>query len=277
MLNILVPTDFSELSKVAIRYALDMAKKMEGKVTLVHIIDVTDHASSMRLRLSSLLSELRKISEEDFEELMQEVNAYNKTGKPVRYKIEQGSSFVKAVSKFAKKTRANLIVMGTHGASGLKKVVMGSNTATMLEHSGVTVLAVPSEAVFKSLKSVVYATDLKNTQQELKKILSTVKSENPLIHIIHVASDRTSVNAAEEMIDKVVSKVGYKNALVRVLTNTDPVPAINEYVVKIRVDLLAMFPHQYTFFERLVKRSVTKQLTYHNSVPLLAFKKKATK
>ena len=272
MLNILVPTDFSDLSKVAIRYALNMAKKMNGKVTLLYVVDIGDHAASMRLRLHSLIDELVKIAGEDFEQLMAEVNKLNKTGKPVGHKIEQGTSFVDTVSKFAKRNKCKLIVMGTHGASGLKKVVMGSNTASMLEASSIPVLAVPSEAAFKSLKSVVYATDLANTQKELKTMLSVVSSEKPVVHVIHVAANRDAAAEAEAKIDKIVAKVGYKNLLVRVLINKDPGTAINEYVTKIKVDMLTMFPHHYTFFEKLFKKSVTKQLTFYSNVPLLAFK-----
>ncbi|MCU0397559.1 MAG: universal stress protein [Cyclobacteriaceae bacterium] len=274
MLHILVPTDFSELSKVAIRYALSMAKKTEGKVTLLHVIDTGEHAASMRLRLYSLIDELVKIAEEDFQQLLDEIKKSNKTGKPIKHEIIQSTSFVDAVSKYARKIKAGIIIMGTHGASGLKKVVMGSNTASMLEASTVPVLAIPSEATFKSLKSVVYATDLSNTQKEFKSLLSVVKDMKPMIHIIHVTNDRTAATEAEMKIDKVVSKSGYKNVLVRVLINNDPVPAINDYVTKIKVDMLTMFPHHYSFFEKLLKRSVTKQLTYQNSVPLLAFKQK---
>jgi len=272
MLNILVPTDFSELSKVAIRYALDMAKKMKGKVTLLHVVDTGEHGSSMRFRLNSLMAEMVRIAEEDFERVLAEIKEYNKTGKSIRYEIIQSSSFLKAVSKFAKKSRANLIVMGTHGASGLKKVVMGSNTASMLEGCDVAVLAVPAKGVYKSKKAVVYATDLLNTQKELKKILAIIGSEKPLIHVLHVATDRKGAKEAEAKVDKIVGKVGYGNVLVRVLVNKDPAPAINEYVKKMKVDLLTLFPHQHSFLEKLFKGSVTKQLTYQNSVPLLAFK-----
>jgi nucleotide-binding universal stress UspA family protein len=274
MLNILVPTDFSDLSKVAIHYALNMAKKMNGKVTLLHVADIGQHAASMRLRLHSLIDELLRIAEEDFVQLLGEMEKYNKTGKPLKYKIEQGTSFSDTVSDFAKRHRCNLIVMGTHGASGLEKVVMGSNTASMLEVSNVPVLAVPAEATFKSLKSVVYATDGLSTQKELKQVLGVVGNEQPVLHVIHVTTDRDTAAEAEAKIDKVVVKSGYKNVLVRVLINNDPVPAIHDYVTNIKVDMLAMFPHQYGFFEKIFKRSVTKELTYLNDVPLLAFKSK---
>src|SRR5690606_27991475 len=238
MLNILVPTDFSDLSKVAMRYAIDMAKKMNGKVTLLHVIDTAQHASSMRLRLSSLIDELVKMAEEDFEAVLNEANKLNKGGRPIKYSIELGSTFVDAVAKFAKKHKANLIIMGTHGASGLKRVVMGSNTASLPETSNVPALAIPSGSVFKKFRSVLYATDLLNTAKEFKTLLSIVSKEKPLIHIIHVAPDKKAATVAEGKIDKVVIKSGYKNVLVRVLVNENTSAAINTYVKKLKVDVL---------------------------------------
>lgn len=274
MLNILVPTDFSDLSKVAIRYAVDMAKKMKGKVTLLHVIDTAQHASSMRLRLSSLIDELVKMAEEDFESVLAEANKSNKGGKPIKHSIELGSSFVDAVARYAKKNKANLIIIGTHGASGLKKVVMGSNAASLLEASSIPVLAIPAEATFKKIKSVVYATDLLNIAKEFKTMLAIVSHEKPMVHIIHVAPDKKAAMLAEDKINKVVIKAGYKNVLVRVLVNENTPAAISNYVKKLKVDMLTMFPHKHGFFERLFKPSVTKQLSFLNSAPLLAFKSK---
>jgi nucleotide-binding universal stress UspA family protein len=274
MLNILVPTDFSDLSKVAIRYAIAMAKKMKGKVTLLHVVDTAQHASSVRLRLSSLIDELVRMAEEDFEAVLAEARKYNKGGKPIKHAIELGSSFADAVTRYAKKSKSNLIIIGTHGASGLKKVVMGSNAASLLEASNIPVLAIPADATFKKFKSVVYATDLKNIAREFKAMLSIVSKEKPLVHIIHVAADKKAADIAEDKIDKVVSKSGYRNVLVRVLVNENTPVAIGNYVRKVKVDMLTMFPHKHGFFERLFKPSVTKQLSFLNNAPLLAFKSK---
>jgi nucleotide-binding universal stress UspA family protein len=214
------------------------------------------------------------MAEEDIEAVLVEANKHNKGGKPIRHAIELGSSFVDAVARFAKRHKANLIVMGTHGASGLKKVVMGSNTASLLEASDVPVLAIPPAHVFKKFRSVVYATDLLNAAREFKTLLSIVSKEKPLIHVIHVAPDKKAATLAETKIDKVVMKSGYKNVLVRVLVNEHTPAAINNYVKKLKVDLLTMFPHKHGFFERLFKPSVTRQLSFLNNAPLLAFKSK---
>ncbi|MBX2967559.1 MAG: universal stress protein [Cyclobacteriaceae bacterium] len=274
MLNILVPTDFSDLSKVAIRYAIAMAKKMNGKVTLLHVVNTAQHASGARLRLRSLIDEFVKMAEKDFKPVLAEANKANKGGKPIRHAIELGPSFVDVVSRFAKKSKASLIITGTHGASGLKKVVMGSNTASLLEASNIPVLAIPATSSFKKIKLVVYATDLLNAAKEFKTLLSVVGKEKPLIHIVHVTTDKEAATVAESKLDKMVIKSKYKNVVVRVLVNENTPLAINNYIKKVKVDVLTMFPHKHSFFEKLFNRSVTKQLSFLNSAPLLAYKSK---
>jgi hypothetical protein len=66
----------------------------------------------------------------------------------------------------AQKCKSQLIVMGTHGASGLKRILFGSNTSNVISKSNIPVLAIPQRYRFKKINSIVYATDLNNTLYE---------------------------------------------------------------------------------------------------------------
>ena len=71
MLNILVPTDFSDLSKVAINFAIKVANKLNGNITLLHVVTLVQPTrASIRLKLKSLEKEIMDIAEEDFEALL---------------------------------------------------------------------------------------------------------------------------------------------------------------------------------------------------------------
>ncbi len=91
--------------------------------------------------------------------------------------------------------------MGTKGASGLRKYVLGSNTASVIEVSHVPVLAVPELGEFKSFKNVVYATDLRNVQKELKTLIPYLEEFNSTVHLLHVTSSLKEVSALEKKID----------------------------------------------------------------------------
>jgi nucleotide-binding universal stress UspA family protein len=275
MVNILVPTDLSDLSKVAVHYAIKIANKLDGTVTLLNVINIVQPTrATMRLRLKKLEQELLDIAKEDMEVLVQEVSKHLKTTHPIHVKIVKGSSFNETVKREAKKLRTGLIVMGTRGASGLRKYVLGSNTTSVIEVSHVPVLAVPELGDFKNFKNVVYASDLKHIEKELKTLIPYLEKFDSIVHLIHIVSSSKQIAAVEKKIDDVVYKCGFKNVIVRVLVNKKIDEAIDHYVETTKADLLAMFTHYPSVFEKLFDRSVTRKMAFHSKVPLLAFKQR---
>jgi nucleotide-binding universal stress UspA family protein len=274
MVNILVPTDFSDLSKVAINFAMKVANKVNGNITLLHVVTMIQPArASMRFKFKSLEQELVEIAEEDFQNLLKEVSKSNKTNQSIKYKIVKGTSFNDTLRREAKRLRSGLIVMGTHGASGLKKVVVGSNTASIIEISHIPVLAIPELGEFKHFKNIVYATDLKHLDKELKALLPYAKYFDSTVHMVHVTKNSKNVHALEEKMAKAaVGKIEYNKFTVKAVVNNDIDDAIEKYVKDIKADLLTTFAHDHNFYEKLFNRSVTRKLAFQSVVPLLAFK-----
>ncbi|TFH06843.1 MAG: universal stress protein [Nitrosomonadales bacterium] len=275
MVNILVPTDLSDLSKVALQYAIKIANKLDGTITLLHVINIIQPTrATMRLRLNALEQELLDIAREDLEALLKEVSKHVKTTEPIKVRIVKGASFNDTVKREAKKLRTGLIVMGTRGASGLKKYVLGSNTASVIEVSHVPVLAVPELGDFKHFKNVVYATDLKYIENELKILIPYLERFDSTVHLIHIASTLKEVAAVEKRIESVVERCGFKNVIFRVMVNKKIDEAIDHYVGVIKADLLTMFTHDASFYEKLFNRSITRKMAFQSKVPLLAFKQR---
>lgn len=273
MVNILVPTDFSDLSKVAIDYAIKVANKLQGNITLLHVVTVIQPTrASMRLRLEALEEEMMTMAKEDMKALITEFAGKIKTEKPIAYEIIQGSSFNATVKSVAKKLRSGLVIMGTRGANGLKKVVLGSNTASVIEISKIPVLAVPEFAEFKSFKTLVYATDLKHLDDELELLIPYVKSFESHMHVFHVVTSPKSVAGAEETIKNALAKTGYTKFLIKVVVSKDIDKAVEDYVKECKSDLLTTFAHEQSFYEKLFERSLTRKLAFQSKLPLLAFR-----
>jgi nucleotide-binding universal stress UspA family protein len=273
MVNILVPTDFSDLSRIAINYAIKLANKLNGTITLIHVVTVIQPTrASLRLRLEALEEELLRVAKEDMEMLIAELAGKLKTSKPLAYRIIQGSSFNATVKSEAKKLRSGLIVMGTRGANGLKKVVLGSNTASMIEVSHIPVLVVPELAEFKSFKKLVYATDLKHLDDEIAVLLPYIKIFDSIVYIFHVTATEKGIGPAEGQIKGSIAKAGYKKFHVKVVAAKDLDKAVEDYVKEISSDLLATFTHEHSFYEKLFDRSLTRKLAFQSRLPLLAFR-----
>jgi nucleotide-binding universal stress UspA family protein len=275
MVNILVPTDLSELSKVAAQYAIKIANKMDGNITLLHVINIIQPTrATMRLRLKALEQELMDVAKEDLDTMVTELSKSLKTTQPIKTRIVKGASFNDTVKREAKKLRTGLIIMGTRGASGLKKYVMGSNTASVIEISHVPVLAVPELGTFKNFRNVVYASDLAHLEKELKTLIPYLEKFDSTVHLIHVAQSLKTVSILEKKIDAIVQKSGYKNVICRVMVNKNIDEAIDHYVDVTKADLLTMFAHDRSFYEKLFDRSMTRKMAFHSKVPLLAFRQR---
>lgn len=274
MVNILVPTDFSKLSKVAIDYAIKMANKFDGNVTLLHVISnvVEPIHGSLSQRIKAIERDLVQKAEEDFIPIVKEATKQNKTSTPIVYKIEKGNSFSDTVKSFAKKNRSGLIVMGTRGASGVTKLVLGSNTVSILDGSTVPVLVVPERANFKALKNVAYASDLQHFEREVKAMLPYLKIFDSTLHVFHVAEKGKDIENLQVILKKSLKKLDYRKSTITIEKGKKVDVAIEAFVGNLKADLITMFTHQQNFFEKLFRRSLTKQMAFQSKVPLLAFK-----
>jgi nucleotide-binding universal stress UspA family protein len=273
MVNILIPTDLSEFSKVAVKYAVRIANKLGGTITLLHVVTIVQPTrATMRLQLKSLEKELVDTAREDLETFAIDVAKQLKSNESIKTKIVKGTSFNDTVKREAKKLRTGLIVMGTRGASGLKKYVLGSNTASIIEISHVPVLAVPELGEFKSFKNVVYATDLKHVHKELETLIPYLEKFNSTVHLLHVTKSLKEVSSLEKKLDEIVTAGGIKNIICKVLVNKNIDEAIDYYVNESKADLLTMFTHDVSFYEKLFNRSITRKMAFHSKIPLLAFR-----
>jgi nucleotide-binding universal stress UspA family protein len=220
-----------------------------------------------------LESELVKFTEYDFQPVVQEATRVNKTIYAIKHKVEKGKSFHEAVQRFARRNRSGLIVLGTKGVSGLKKYVIGSNAASLIEISHIPVLAVPERAEYKGFKNVVYATDLKHIEKELATLIPWVREFGSNLHILHVMKKGDSPEVVKDRISKAWQRAGYEKITVAIKQAEAIDMAIEGYVKQVKAELIAMFTDERTMYQKLFDRSITKKMAFQSRVPLLAFKR----
>jgi nucleotide-binding universal stress UspA family protein len=122
--HILVPTDFSEYANQALDYAMELAQKLQARLTLLHIIDTTPlgMVEGASMLPPSYWQELETGIEQSMEESLKRLDDEGLQGETV---IVHGVPF-QAILDTAKDKDADLIVMGTHGRTGLIHALMGS-------------------------------------------------------------------------------------------------------------------------------------------------------
>ncbi|HYG02965.1 MAG TPA: universal stress protein [Chryseosolibacter sp.] len=270
MINILVPTDFSPLSKIAIRYAVRIANKLGGNVTLLHVINFQRTMRST-IKMETNSRDFVKAINDQLEEIVNEITSEIMVTTPIRCEIAKGKSFSKTIIKESKKLKSGLIVMGTRGATGLKKALLGSNTVSVLEASHVPVLAVPEEAEFETFRNIIYATDLQDLEKELATLIPYVERFGSTIHVLHIVEDGMLVPEAEERINTIIKKLKYDNIVTLVTMDFDVNAAIDQYISVSKADLVTMFTQKTSFYDKVFDKSLTRRMAFHGTIPLLAF------
>lgn len=271
MKRIVVPTDFSNLSRSAALYAIDVAAKTGGRVMLVSVIEI-EQGTSQLMNWKKLQDQLEKDAAQNSARLMKELHVYA-GAVSVSYTTVMGTSIEDQVLKFAKSNKADLIVTGTKGASGLKAVVLGSNTAALINKSTIPVIAVPGDLKFNGLDRIVVATDMNDLDKEAKAVAKLAKGFNTQIDILHVSDVKGKRKKPDELEAILRRMTGHERLNIYVVTSKDVTTALNNYVEEHGTDLLVMFTHKLGLFEKLFRQGHTRNMAFQTQVPLLAMKK----
>lgn len=139
--SIIAPTDFSEPSTHALQIAVDLAKLTGAEIHLVHAYQVPIYAMPDGAVLARP-EYLQEITDEVARQLDHATSKHNGSGVKMRSHVVMGTPF-QEINRVAKEVGAGLIVMGTHGRSGLTHFLLGSVTERVVRTSTVPVLTVP--------------------------------------------------------------------------------------------------------------------------------------
>ena len=149
--KILAPTDLSSFSAGGVRYACNLAKALGVEVIAAHAVstrEFTSHATSLKMtypgaEADDLLGKLKEHHKQMLRNFMEEQLASVGADLNVQQIVEIGDAHTLIVN-WARDKAADLIVMSTHGRSGLPRMLLGSVTERVLRSASCPVLAIPS-------------------------------------------------------------------------------------------------------------------------------------
>lgn len=192
---VLVPTDFTEVANYAIDHAAGIAKQLNGKVALLHVINKETKAYLKKEKLSdNAISEKLKTIASTVEK---------KYNVKLDYIAEEGSIF-KTIAKVSSDIGASIIVMGTHGKIGVQHLV-GSFALKVIESSSIPVIVVQEKDFGKGYKNIVLPVDeTTETKQKVNWAIHIAKIFDSTIHLFHVKhSDENLSNEIERNVSQI--------------------------------------------------------------------------
>ena len=138
--NILVPYDFTSFADLAFEKAREIGKKFNSKITLLTIIGSDVDTSGMSLsRAEEVYDETEKKTEASLDKIKKSILDMD-----ISIKIIHNSSTIDGILSFVDKNDIDLVVMGSHGRSGFKKLVLGSVASAIVTRAPCPVLTVKS-------------------------------------------------------------------------------------------------------------------------------------
>lgn len=280
MKKILLPTDFSEHSWNAIAYALQLFKKQECHFTLLNtytpIIFQYEYMQSSSAQLD-IVDAMKETSKKGLQRIAKKIKQEFNNPKHTFTQKSAFNMLVLEIEELYKQQTVDLIVMGTKGASGIKRVLLGSNAIHVIKNAKCPIMVVPSDFHFESPLEMLFPTDLEIDFQkkQLQPVIEIASAYHARIHVLHVSNGQ-KLTAKQETNRKTLEKQLKKVAHLFHIERHKNIPkAIAEFQTKSRINLLVMVNNKHSFFENLFFQPVIKQIGFHLNIPLWVIPTKA--
>jgi nucleotide-binding universal stress UspA family protein len=275
--KILVPVDFSETSEMAMFEAIGLAILLKADIFLLHVMEYNMHFYStipeMQLVLPATTVIERSIitKMENIQKLIEQ--KYNI--KPEIY-VASGNIYVEILD-FSKKKEIDLIVMGTHGASGIKELFIGTNAQRVVTLSEVPVLTMRKKISDPHLTNILIPIDNSiHSREKVQLAMTFANLFKAKIHIIGFpdSTDEQDINKFNikiESVEKIIklSELSYVSTIIHGSNLAD---AAIDYASKNNCDLIVINTGHESKLTGIFMGVFAQQIVNHSEVPVLSFK-----
>ena len=140
--NILVPVDGSETSYAAVAQAAELAKAFGGKITVVQVLALDPYIAAEYSSATQTNDLIKRARTSVLKTLEEAAAKFSDLGIPVEAKLLEGQVVHREIIREAETSKADLIVIGSHGRTGLKRLFLGSVAQSVLGEAHIPVLVV---------------------------------------------------------------------------------------------------------------------------------------
>lgn len=273
MNKILVPTDFSEQAGIALKAAAGIARKSNAEIILLHIIDLPQETMDM-INPGYELPEIMLFKEAAEAKLTQSSLSQDLSGLNVSQILILGRTFNEVIN-VAKANNIDLIVMGSHGASGFKEFFIGSNTEKVIRMSDIPVLAIKGNNTEINFDKVVFASDFNDDSvANFDKIIGFLKANGATPHFLMVNTPNSfkPTHVAEEIAHNFLKQFNLDAYEFSIYNDLDIEKGILNFAERVNADLIAMGTHGRKGFARLLNGSISEDLMNHSPRSIITFK-----
>ena len=273
MRTVFVPTDFSDASLIALKYAVEIAQTAGASIVLYSAVHLPPPLAELGVlaaapQADDLLEDTRKALEGLSLELAQH------TTQRIDVVVELGLAS-DAIRTWMDDHRPWLTVMASKGSTGLERLVWGSVTRHVAEHAPTPLLVLPETAAYEPLESVLYATNFQAGDEAVTRYLTDwVEDATALkVHFIHVADGAMPLEFEEEHLAAFQTKLSQiapsPSMTFDLKTGRRIAETLEEEIRDGAWNLVVVCPQHRNWLMRMLIPSVTNSLVEHLDFPIL--------
>jgi nucleotide-binding universal stress UspA family protein len=281
---ILVPTDFSAPADHAVETAAQLAQKQGATVHLIHSVDVPDTWQDARFSNAVLATKPLKQQQDLYPEIRARVGEArqmleNRSQRLARKKVKvtyhvAANVAWQDITTIARDLKADLIIMGTHGAGAMKEALMGSNTQRVVRLADVPVLTL-RDALPKRIANVALLLDPlePGLEKTIHGLLRPLEGQRTRLHLVRVNTPNgfQDTDTSLEQLHKLVRKLE-PTCLVHVCDHYSVAEGAVAFARREGMDLIALPTHGRQGLRAMLNASVAETIVNHSPVPVLTMK-----
>lgn len=269
MIRILVPTDFSPIAYNAISYALRIYGNKSIHLVLLNAYHLSGNGAETFISIDDILltnsenglkNEVKKLKTE-FPDIQFSVDLVSYFG-----------SIKNGVKDCISKHDIDLVVMGSSAGSGLKKMILGSNSADLISEIKKPILIIPYKYSNHNIQNILLALDIKNPPEEelLDRVNQLAGICGAEIHFSWVHGEDLNHSISETFKESIKGQCQGIEVHFQALKGSDIFGELENYASSIKAELIAVIPQNHSLLEKMIHRSVSKEIALNSEIPILA-------
>jgi nucleotide-binding universal stress UspA family protein len=282
--KILVPVDFSKTSSKATEFAVRIATKTKSELILIHVTsDLYPTAEpdyfgpAPSLPYVDFLKEYVEQSDDHLSKLSEQIMLQNN----LQVKTETGKGKVETeILDAAKNHKVDLIVMGTHGVSGMREFFIGSHSFRVIRDAKCPVLTIPQKTRVKLFKNILMSfRDKPHSREKVNFAIDMGKIFGATIHVLGIdteftAAHKKKIKLEAEQIKKLIEKNGLASST-KIISHSYAGETVLNYASDINADLIiSMSDLDKMDITEYFTGPFAQQIVNHSTIPVLSIRPK---
>ncbi|WP_452600400.1 universal stress protein [Pontimicrobium sp. MEBiC01747] len=276
MKNILLPTDFSENSWNAIKYALQFFSNEKCNFYILHVNRLTNLAVNDTPYITSQpvisVTYEEPIKEKLKKTLKRISETFSKNNNHKFYTLIDNNFFTESIRQQVEEKKIDIIVVGTKGATGLKKHIVGSNTGNIITKVQCNTLVIPENTTYKIPEEIAFPTDyaLQYNIELLNPISEILNTFKAALRVLHISRKKVNLNTSQQNNKELLEDYFNEHtSSFHFLTNKKVEDAIQCFVQSRDIDMIVMVAKNLNYFQKILFHPTVEEISYHTDVPFL--------